>query len=57
MGWDGVGMVRMWWGMDEKGTCYWGGYLLYIFSGFAINRLKKYIKTIKNYIKIDAVDP
>ena len=32
-------------------------YFLYIFSGFAIDRSKKYIKTIKNYIKIDAVDP
>ena len=32
-------------------------YFLYIFSGFAIDRSKKYIKTIKNHKKIDAVDP
>ena len=32
------------------------GYFLYIFSGFAIDRSKKNIKTIKN-CKIDAVDP
>ena len=57
MGWDGVGMVRMWWGMDGKGSVLLGGYFLYIFSGFATDRWKKYIKTIKTYIKIDAVDP
>ena len=57
MGWDGVGMVRMWWGMDGKGSVLLGGYFLYIFSGFAIDRSKKYIKTIKNHKKIDAVDP
>ena len=34
-----------------------GGVFLYIFSGFAIDRSKKYIKTIKNDIKIDAVNP
>ena len=34
-----------------------GGYFSYIFSGAAIDRSKKYIKNIKNYIKIDAVDP
>ena len=34
-----------------------GGYFLYIFLGFAIDRSKKYIKVINNYIKIDAVDP
>ena len=33
-----------------------GGYFLYIFSGFAIDRSKKYIKTIENDMKIDAVD-
>ena len=27
------------------------------FSGFAIDLSKKYIKNIKNYMKIDAVDP
>ena len=32
-------------------------YFLYIFSGFAIDRSKKYIKVIKIYIKFDAVDP
>ena len=30
---------------------------LVFFSGFANDRSKKYIKTIRNYIKIDAVDP
>ena len=34
-----------------------GGYFLHIFSGFAIDRSKKYIKTIEIDIKIDAVDP
>ena len=32
-------------------------YLSSTFPGFAIDRSKKYIKTIKIYIKIDAVDP
>ena len=32
-------------------------YFLYIFPGFAIDRSKKYIKTIKNHMKIDTVDP
>ena len=58
MGWDGVGMVRMWWGMDGKGSVLLGGgYFLYIFSGFAIDRSKKYIKVIKHHKKIDAVNP
>ena len=34
-----------------------GGYFLYIFSGFAIDQSKKYIKVIENHIKVDAVDP
>ena len=34
-----------------------GGVFFIYFSGFAIDRSKKYIKTIKNYMKIDAVDP
>ena len=49
------------WQMDPSGaTCYccWGGVIfIYIFSGFAIDRSKKYIKIIENYMKIDAVDP
>ena len=57
MGWDGVGMVRMWWRMDGKGSVLLGGYFLYIFSGFAIDRSKKYIKTIKIDRKIGPVDP
>ena len=58
MGWDGVGMVRMWWGMDGKGSVLLGGGIfIYFFSGFAIDRSKKYIKTIKNHMKIDAVYP
>ena len=58
MGWDGVGMVRMWWRMDGKGSVLLRGeYFLYIFSGFAIDRSKKYITVIENSTKIDAVDP
>ena len=34
-----------------------GGYFLISFSGFAIDRSKKYVKTIRNHIKFDAVDP
>ena len=35
-----------------------GGDIFYIFfAGFAIDRSKKYMKTIKNQMKIDAVDP
>ena len=34
-----------------------GGVFLYIFSGVAIDRSKKDIKTIKNHMKIDAVAP
>ena len=55
--WDGLeGFGRGWegWGgLRVTG----GGYSLYFFSGFAIDRSKKYIKTIKNHMKIDAVDP
>ena len=60
MGWDGVGMVQKWWRMDGKGyvLLLLGGYFLYnIFSGFAIDRSKKYIKTTKNHMKIDVVNP
>ena len=45
--------------MDPSGlrvTAAGGEYFLYIFSGFAIDRSKKYIKTIKIDRKIDAVD-
>ena len=57
MGWDGVGMVRMWWGMDGKGSVLlWGVFFIY-FSGFAIDRSKKYIKIIEIDMKIDAVNP
>ena len=34
-----------------------GGYFFIYFSGFAIDRSKKYIKTIENHMKIDAVNP
>ena len=57
MGWDGVGMVQMWWGMDGERSVLWGKVFVDIFSGFAIDRSKKYIKTIENYVKINAVDP
>ena len=47
-GWEEVG----------RGSCYWGGKsFLCIFLRFAIDRSKKYIKTVEIYIKIDAVDP
>ena len=52
--------ARSTWQMDPSGcrvTAAGGGYFLYIFSGFAIDRSKKYIKTIKNHMKIDGVDP
>ena len=43
---------------DFEGLVFWGEGIFYIyFSGFAIDRSKKYIKTIKISIKIDAVDP
>ena len=51
-------MVWGWSGCGGKGlVLLGGGYFLYIFSGFAIDRSKKYIKTIKNDMKIDVVDP
>ena len=52
--WEGWGRV----GRGGEGSCYLRGGIFYIFfSGFAIDRSKKYIKTIKNHMKIDAVDP
>ena len=56
-GWGGVGM-----GVCDPTTRQASKFrflnvFLYIFSGFAIDRSKKYIKVINNYIKIDAVDP
>ena len=56
-GLEGVGRGGKGWEEVGRGSCYGGGYFLYIFSGFAIDRSKKYIKTIKIYMKIDAVDP
>ena len=55
LGWcgDGPDVVGNGW----EGLRVTGGVFLYIFSGFAIDRSKKYIKVIKNYMKIDAVDP
>ena len=56
LGWCGDGPDVL--GNGWEGLVLLGGmYFLYIFSGFAIDRSKKYIKTIKNHIKIDAVDP
>ena len=58
-GWEGVGRGgegSVFFG-PSGAPCSWVVYFLYIFSGFAIDRSKKCIKTIKNYIKIDAVDP
>ena len=57
-GLEGVGRGGKGWEEVGRSSCYWGGrYFLYIFSGFAIDRSKKYIKVIKNHKKIDAVDP
>ena len=60
---DGFGMVWEGLGRVGRGGEGWGGlrvtggvFFIY-FSGFAIDRSKKYIKTIKNDMKIDAVDP
>ena len=70
--WKGLGgFGRVWegWGGVGRGGEGWGGlcvtlqppklfaFFFNIFTGFAIDRWKKYIKTIKNYMKIDAVDP
>ena len=43
-GWEGLVLLE-------------GGYVLYMFSGFAIDRSKKYINIFKIDRKIDAVDP
>ena len=48
--------TEVFWALS-KGSCYLRGVFLNIFSGFAIDRWKKYIKTIKIYMKTDAVDP
>ena len=56
LGWcgDGPDVVGNGW----EGLRVTGGGIFYIFfSGFAIDRSKKYIKTINIYIKTDAVDP
>ena len=53
--WDGLGRVGRGgegWGGDRVFACF-----LYIFTGFAIDRSKKYIETIKIDRKIDAVNP
>ena len=59
LGWvgDGPDVVGNGWDVMVKGLVLLGGYFLYIFSGFAIDRSKKYIKTTKNHKKIDAVNP
>ena len=55
LGWcgDGPDVVGNGW----EGLRFTGGDFLIYFSGFAIDRSKKYIKTIKNHKKIDAVNP
>ena len=57
LGWvgDGPDVVGTGWDVMVNGLMLGGG--LHIFSGFAIDPSKKYIKTIKNHMKIDAVDP
>ena len=61
MVWKGLGgFGRVWegWGGVGRAPCYWEEGIFYnFFSGFAIDRSKKYMKAIENYIKIDAVDP
>ena len=58
LGWcgDGPDVVENGW-EGLRVTAAGGGYFIYIFSGFAIDRSKKYIKTIKIGNKINAVDP
>ena len=57
LGWcgDGPDVVENGW----EGLRVTGGGIFYIFffSGFAIDRSKKYMKTTEIYIQIDAVDP
>ena len=61
LGWvgDGPDVVGNGWDVMVKGLVLLGGEVFFIcfFSGFAIDRSKKYIKTIKNDMKIDASDP
>ena len=63
MGLDGFG--RVWKGLGGVGKggegwgglrVFWGRVFFIHFSGFAIDRSKKYIKVIKNHKKIDAVN-
>ena len=55
-GWGRVGRVPSPLEPPRKGLrVLGGGYFVYIFSGFAIDRSKKYVKTIKIYVKIDDV--
>ena len=51
-GLGGFGKGLRGFGKDRVFACF-----LYIFTGFAIDRSIKYIKTIKIDMKIDAVDP
>ena len=55
--WEGLGRVGRgeegWGGLRVTG----GGVFFIYFLGFAIDRSKKYIKTIEIDMKIDAVDP
>ena len=56
--WEGLGRVgRGGEGWGELGVTCGGGIFYTFFLGFAIDRSKKYIKVIKIYVKIDAVDP
>ena len=55
LGWCGDGPDVVGNGSDGMGSDRIG--LLLHFSGFAIDRSKKYMKTIKIDVKIDAVDP
>ena len=59
LGWleDGPDVVGNGWDVMVEGLMLLGGGIFSIFLGFAIDRSKKYIKTIKHHMKIDAVDP
>ena len=57
MGWDGAGLVQMWWGRARVTAVTILLVFFEVLPPFAIDRSKKYIKTTKNYMKIDAIDP
>ena len=55
LGWCGDGPDVL--GNGWEGLALLGEVFFIYFFGFAIDRSKKYIKVMKSYFKIDAVDP